>query len=143
MACPSDHPVKWYTVPLAAVTVGGAAISRWKPTTMSVVYGVVVGTPSSNSPSPDGFDASVMCDVRGWMLTDLVVETPSASVAVMMISYHVTADDSPVVGMVNDPERLVSGPRNGWTWVRWWNRTSVVKALSGNACPLKSVAVAA
>src|SRR5690348_3350840 len=91
----SDQPVKWYTVPSPATTVGGAAISRWKPTTMSLVFGVVVGTPSRSSASPDGFDASVMCDVRGWTLTDLVVETPSASVAVMMISYQVTAEDSP------------------------------------------------
>ncbi len=76
-----------------------------------------------------------MCDLRGRMFTDLVLDTPSASVAVTMTSYQVSADASPVVGMVNEPVRLVSGPRNGWTCVPWWNRTSVVNALSGKARP--------
>src|SRR5262245_44884825 len=111
IACPSDQPVKWYTVPFEPVTVGGAAISRWKPDTMPVVYGVPVGTPSRSRLSPAGLDVSVSCEVRGWMLTDLVVATPSASVAVTITSYQVSAEGSPVVGIVNEPARLVSGPR--------------------------------
>src|SRR5262245_62135480 len=74
------------------------------------------------------------------MFTDLVVASPSTSVAVMMTSYHVSADASPVVGMVNDPVGPLSGPRNGWTCVPWWNRTSVVNAAVARVRPAKSTA---
>src|SRR4051794_18797498 len=118
-------------VPSEATVVGGASISRWKPTTASVVYGVLVGTPSSSRPSPCGLEFSVMRDLRGLMFTDVVVETPSLSVAVKMTSYQVSADASPVVGIVKEPVPPATGPRNGWKWVPWWKRTSVVSALAG------------
>ena len=60
------------------------------------------------------------------MFTTLVVDRPLTSVAVTMTSYEVSADASPVVGMVNDPARPVSGPTNGWKCVPWCNRTSVL-----------------
>ena len=65
---------------------------------------------------PGGFDVRVMCDLRGRMFTDLVVDTPSASVAVTMTSYQVSAEASPGGG---------DGERTGSTGQRTQERMDV------------------
>ena len=81
----------------------GADSSRWKPSTPVNVRGVLTGTPSTTKPSPAGEVARASCDFRGKMFTILLVDRPLLSVAVTLISKEVSADASPVLGMVNDP----------------------------------------
>ena len=76
------------------------------------------------------------------MFTTLLVDTPLASVAVTVISYEVSAEASPVVGIVNDPARPVSGPTNGWKWVPWCSRTTVLMFASFRSKPAASRAKA-
>ena len=119
---PSDQPANWSGVPSWPTAVAGAAISRWKPSTPVTVCGVLTGTPSTMSPRPGGDVARSISDFRGRMFTILLVDSPLASVAVTLTSYEVSADASPVLGIVNDPARPVSGPTNGWKCVPWCSR---------------------
>ena len=78
------------------------------------VCGVLMGTPSITRPTPGGDVVSVTCDFLGTTFTTLLVERPLTSVAVTVISYEVSAEASPVLGIVNDPALPVSGPTKGW-----------------------------
>ena len=106
----------------------GAAISRLKPTTPSTVCGVGDGHPvEGRARAPAGRVARVdrrLPRVDGDR--SCASDSPLRSVAVTLISYHVSADASPVVGIVNVPTRPVSGPTNGWMCVPWCSRTSVL-----------------
>src|SRR4051812_11035865 len=113
MTLPSDQPANWSAVPSGATALLGADSSRWKPSTPSNIRGVLIGTPSSFKPTPAGELARTSCDLRGKMFTTLLVDSPFVSVAVTVISYEVSADASPVLGIVNDRARPVSGPTNG------------------------------
>ena len=82
----------------------------------------------------------MISDFLGRMFTILLVDRPLLSVAVTLISYDVSADASPVVGIVNEPARPVSGPTNGWKWVPWCSLTSVLMSPSLRSKPAASVA---
>src|SRR4029450_6248993 len=114
MTLPSDHPANCSGVPPAPPAVAGAAKSRLKPTTPSTVYGVATGIASRVRPTPGGDAASVGGGLRGRTVTVFGAVSPWPSVAVTVISYDVSADASPVVGIVKLPARPVSGPANGW-----------------------------
>src|SRR4029079_2753228 len=68
----------------------------------------------------------------------LLADRPLPSVAVTVISYDVSADASPVAGIVNDPARPVSGPTNGWKCVPWCRRTVVLMFASLRSKPAAS-----
>ena len=92
----------------------GAVSSRLKPSTPVTECGVLTGTPSRNRPRPAGDVARLSSDSLGKILTTLLVDRPLSSAAVTLTSYEVSADASPVFGIVNDPARPVNGPTNGW-----------------------------
>ena len=140
MLLPSDQPANWSGVPSWATALLGALTSRWKPSTPVTVRGVLTGTPSTTTPSPGGDVARLISDFLGRMVTILLVDRPLASVAVTLTSYDVSAEASPVLGIVNEPARPVSGPTNGWKCVPWCSLTSVLMLASLRSNPAPSVA---
>src|SRR5687767_1062336 len=103
------------------------------PVTPVTVLDDVNGDPSSVSVSPGTLERIVIDAVRGRRSRVVVWVSPFESLTVRYIRYHTSAENSPVVGMVNEPEREpLVGWMKGWVWSAWWKSTRQVKALAGS-----------
>src|SRR5688500_9504097 len=101
-APPSDHATNPYVLP-PTVCVGGAPTERTAPSTPTKDDPSANGAPSSRSPSPSTFDASVTLLVRGRTSRVAVWVRPCASLTVRWIRYHWSGSNSPAVGTRKAP----------------------------------------
>src|SRR5688500_18899573 len=119
-APPSDQETNSYVVPFSVWVAGAPSVLRI-PVTPATDRLDVNGVPSSVSVSPGTLERMVIVAVRGVMSRDVDWVSPFESVTVRWTRYHTSVENSPVRGIVNEPDRtpVVPGTKGGGGAARW------------------------